>query len=90
MHYLVADSRQQGCAGEMVALAMTSTLIPCADCGTDISPQATSCPKCGSPAQAQRTTDPSTFDRDTTFIKHAVGVIIFVVLIAYAISHTPH
>lgn len=32
---------------------MTTTLIPCPDCGISVSPRAAACPKCGAPIAAK-------------------------------------
>lgn len=58
-------------------------LIPCPDCGTEVSDQAKACPKCGRPATPVRPTQP------ITYTPTAVVITIVVALLAMYVTFTP-
>lgn len=69
---------------------MPATLIPCKDCGTQISPRATSCPKCGAPVIQRQPVDTSTHEKtvaENLKIRSFIAAFIILVLIALAIHN---
>lgn len=66
-----------------------SNLIPCPDCGREISPQAPTCPQCGRPFILRESYTPpapsSTSSDVASGILKAIGVIILLALAAGAI-----
>lgn len=72
---------------------MPTMLIPCKDCGTQISPRATSCPKCGAPVIQRQPVDTSTHEKtvaENLKIRSFIAAFIILMMILFVATHGLH